>query len=159
MKIKSILAAFMMVLATLGVAGASQASAAGTSEADAGNFCSGQGIATLGSGLWAVGLGPAKTTTFSITVDPCLAGVTQGSVTASGTLTGNCGRSTGKGTIGGQKFNLETAGTVLILTPDPVTGPSTVVGAGNAVADPTVQNNSCANGTATRFIVTGAVHW
>lgn len=147
MKIRVILAASVMALAAIGVAGASAASAAPAAAPS--NVCSGQGRATLSAGLWAVGLGPAKTVSFNITVT-CQAG-TQPSVTATGTLTGNCGRSTGSGTINGKPFTLETAGSALVLT-----GPD-VAGTGNAVSDPREPNNSCTNGTATIFIVTGAV--
>lgn len=152
MKLRIALAASALAVAAVGTAGASAAPR--SAGAEVGNACSGQATATLGAGLWAVGLGPEKTTTFTINIT-CVAG-TRGSVSASGTLTGRCGRSTGTGTIDGQPFTLETAGTALILTPR---NGSTVVGTGNAVSDPTVANNSCTNGTATKFLVTGAVHW
>ena len=112
--------------------------------------CAGQGNATLSTGIGLPLLGGATGVGFTISA-PCVNG---GSMNASGTLqTAACGRSTGGGTVNGKPFDLETAGSILVITPRSGSG---VVGVGNAVADPRVANNSCANGTAKNFLVTAA---
>ncbi|HVM12775.1 MAG TPA: hypothetical protein VM287_00390 [Egibacteraceae bacterium] len=60
------------------------------------------------------------------------------------------------GSISGQPFWLESTNGVITLTPK---NGSAVVGVFVAVSDPTDPNNSCLNGTAKRFVVTGVVLW
>lgn len=90
---------------------------------------------------------------FTLTAD-CETG---GSITASGTLTSaSCGKSEGRGSIVGASaagFNIQTAGTMLVLT-------GTAKGGGNATVD-VLAGDSCAPGGAGAddFIITGAVKY
>ena len=132
--------------------------------ATAATACVGQGTITLtpttpgAQGLWAVGLpAPAQDVSASVSGSiGCLGGVTQGAVNITGSLTGRCGRSVGTVSDGTNTYQLQTAGTMLVLI-DLAGG----VAVGNAVADPlhgahgTHTGNSCTNGTAHSFIVTG----
>jgi hypothetical protein len=105
------------------------------------------GRATLSAGL---GLPPSSVTAnFNITFNTgaCAAKAT---LSASGTVTGACGQSRGFGTTtNGHNFLWTSAGTLLVLTGE-------VSGVVTAASDPTVANNSCANGTAKEFVVSGA---
>lgn len=143
MKIRVILAASLMALAAIGVAGASAASAAPNGE------CAATGTTTLSTGI-GLPTSPTANVGFTITVD-CRNG---GTVTASGTLTtASCGRSSGSGSLGtGQTFNVETAGGTFVLT-------GQVTGGGQVVADVTIPNNSCLNNTASQFKTTGVINW
>jgi hypothetical protein len=112
--------------------------------------CVGQGTATLATGI-GLPTAPTSGVGFSISAS-CVNG---GSASATGTLSSaSCGRSVGTGTVNGKPFNLQTAGSILVVN-HPSSG---VSGVGNAVADPRVANNSCAAGTASKFLVTGVIN-
>ena len=133
------------VLATVGIVAPSPASA-DTAE------CAGTGTATLDQDF---GL-PVLTSltadfTFTLTAGGCVG--TDGvltPLTASGTVTGACGLSTGRGTANGHHFNFTSTGTVLVLT-----GPQ-AFGTVSAVEDP-LDQGSCTNKTARNFLITGQV--
>ncbi|HVF74321.1 MAG TPA: hypothetical protein VM938_04680 [Acidimicrobiales bacterium] len=117
------------------------------------DVCAGTGTATL-----SVGFGyPVNTVhvlhphtanfSFGFTAGTC---VSKTSLSASGTVTGYCGLSSGGGaTTNGHSFNFTSTGTVLVLTGD-------VTGTVSAAPDPT-HSGSCTNETATRFLITGEV--
>lgn len=150
MKIRIIIATGVMALASIGVVGASSA----TASSDVPNReCAATGTTSVSPGL---GLPTAPKTNVSFSISATCAG-TDLAVSASGTLsTASCGRSVGSGTItiGGQSrpFDIQTAGGTFVLT-----GGAT--GGGQVVADPTVANNSCAAGTAHLFRTTGVVNF
>lgn len=151
MKVKTTLAACMMLLATIGIAGANQAGAAPAVPA---SECVATGTTTLSVGIGFPPGGTRANVGFSITAT-CLNG---GTISASGTLTtASCGRSEGSGTITrgsiSRPIQIQTAGGTFAIT-----GPG-VVGAGQVVADPTVPNNSCVNNTARLFRTTGVVNF
>lgn len=154
----------IVALAVALVASAFAFTSASPASASIPRLCIGQGNIVLtpaspATGLSLVGSGGPVASTASGTLG-CFVGVEVGgptvvaSLKVSGNLVGHCGRSSGTVTLEGnvghkETYTLETAGTVLIGTS------STGVVVGNAVADPLVANNSCLNGTAKNFLVTG----
>jgi hypothetical protein len=126
------------------------------------DVCVGTGTATLtptgslGFG-YPVNAGNATTTSphvlhphsagfsFTYTAGAC---VVKASLTATGSVTGYCGLSSGSGsTTNGHSFSFNSVGTVLVLTGD-------LTGVTSALPDPT-HSGSCTNETATRFLITG----
>lgn len=115
----------------------------------------GTGQATLGAGLSYFPT-VAANVSFTFTVN-CSTG---GSVTGNGVLqSASCGRSSGSGTFAGsgQAFDVETAGSMLVVTR--AGNPTAVIGAANATPVPDTStipfSNSCSNGTAKVFQLTG----
>lgn len=114
--------------------------------------CAGQGNASVGSGLFYPGLGPAKNTSFGFSLD-IGACSTSANLTASGSISGplggaHCGLSTGSGTANGHhSFSYIGAGSLLVIT-------GGAVGVVNATPNALV-GSSCTTG-ATQFLVTGA---
>lgn len=118
--------------------------------------CVAQGTATLSGGLGLPVL-TSNSVTFNLSSNVAVCSNLGLSVTASGSLAGACGLSSGSGTVslGGSShgFTYQSAATVLVLGANG----GGVVGVVNAFADPTVANNSCASGTAHTFQVQGTV--
>ncbi|HVF74323.1 MAG TPA: hypothetical protein VM938_04690 [Acidimicrobiales bacterium] len=115
------------------------------------DVCAGTGTATLGApGLGYPVVTPSRTVPFSFGFTAGTCTPVKTSLSASGTVTGNCGLSTGSGsTTNGHSFSFTSTGTVLVLTGD-------LSGTVSAVPDAT-HSGSCTNGTATRFLITGEV--
>lgn len=141
-----LLLAAASILSAVGMFAPSPASALPTGDA-----CIGQGRATLSSGL-GLPVQTAKRTvnfTFGFTLGTCIA---KGGLAATGTLTGWCGNSEGRGTTSnGRDFGWTSLGTFLVLQGE-------ITGLVGAAADATQgAAGSCAGGTATEFIVTGVI--
>ena len=126
------------------------------------NVCAGQGTATTSPIFYPVRVVTTGTTASVTVLAPntasfafafgglgvCAPGPK--SLTATGTVSGWCGHSSGTGVTGqGHRFAWVSAASKLILTGE-------VTGIVNAAPDPTIAGNSCLTG-ATTFIVTGAV--
>lgn len=121
--------------------------------------CAGTGTATLGAGfgLPTVGVNTTTTFTFTFSAGVCVHPTPTPNVKvnvqfAAGTVKGYCGFSAGSGVAGGHHaFKFNSQGTVIVLA-----GGAT--GVVSAVSDPAaLPASSCAAGTATKFLITGAV--
>jgi hypothetical protein len=141
----ALLFAAASIVSAVGVFAPTPATAVPTGEA-----CAGTGRATLSTGLGLPGVHAKNSAAFAFTLATGTC-TTKSSLSATGTVTGWCGQSEGKGvTNNGRFFTFTSAGGTLVVTGE-------LQGQVTAVADPTVANNSCTNKTATNFIVNGAV--
>ena len=146
----SLLAALVAV-GGLSLAGAGSANAATAA-------CVGQGVATLGTGLFYPGLGAPQNTSWNIAITT---GVCTGGNAAAGTLSGVlgggvCGQSysTSGASNDGHTVAYTSVGSMLVIGASPLgNGISNSVGLANAVPD-ALAGESCTTG-ADHFLVTG----
>lgn len=145
--------------------------------ASAAGVCVGTGTAQVNAGL-SYPTGPSQTTGYSLDLGTggsggCFTTLGNGSLSASGTLTGHCGRSfSNDGNLttpqGSVAMSFTTAGSMIVVSlggatvADGVRVPSGGLGLANAVPLPTTDGtatlgNSCSAGTAAQFQVTGLV--
>lgn len=145
MKVRRITLAFLTLLSSIAISTAVPSPAAAHTAA-----CSGNGVLHVDTGLWYVALGPAKAANFTLTV-ACPGGPAW---TMSGSLVGNCEQASGGGSSNGHHPHaVVIAGNTLTFS----NFAGTVSGSALIAVDPLVPNNSCLNGTASRFLVTGFV--
>ncbi len=144
MRARIILAASAMALSAVGLAGASTATANEDAPSQA---CAATGDITLNTGLSLVPnykYNVGGSGTFNC-------GPLVGNVAVTVNLTkASCGDSEGTATINGRPATVTTKASLIVVIG------SDIVITGNAVADPTIANNSCVNGTARVFQVTAA---
>lgn len=127
------------VVSTVGILGASPAQAHTT-------VCAGNGTATLSTGFSIPTTWRTANFSFSLNTGACADG---SSLSATGTVNGACGESSGYGiTNSGHVFTFVSTGGTLYVTGQ-VTGQVTVI------EDPN-DANSCLNGNAIRFLITGS---
>jgi hypothetical protein len=123
------------------------------------NVCVGQGVATTGPLVYPITVSTAPSVTlnaprtvgfaFGINIGTCAPDLGK-NLTATGTVNGWCGLSSGKGTTGqGHRFAWIAAGGVAVVTGE-------VDGIATFTPDPLIAGNSCLTG-ATQWLVTFAV--
>lgn len=149
-----LMSASVVLLASLGTA-------SGTAAASRPVVCGTQGALSLDNGLYAVGLGPIKSANLSGAIG-CYAGITEAAYYFSGYLEGHCGRAAGWiRDLQGHEWRLETAGTLFLVFD--IQGPGAGVGVLHVYPDlfhgphGWHGNNSCIDGTAHEFLMSGLV--